>query len=144
MKKKTKKKPTTYHMYVKYHHTIEGGEVSPGQEAEDWPSYEPATHEYTFLYVTKAHPSGYDYEEVEVDKKTFNSHGVYMALIKYSSGDTFSTSSGNIEILGLFNTKTRAEAHLKKRVTEEGYRPWEGYFNTLESQDVIRLDVKES
>lgn len=128
-------------LYLRYDQHTEGGETCAGDENKASPDYEP---EQISTYYRSAHllpPSGY-HQSVEVSDVVGRCEQVWLALVLYSTGDTFSSTSGNPHVLGVFETADLAAAATDK--AEQGgdrRAPWDGYFNSLDSTEVIPLMV---
>lgn len=85
------------------------------------------------------------YEEVE-GTEIAPGETAYVVIVTYTDGDTFGYS-GYWACLGVFTTaesadETRKEAEKPNEYPfDKGYRPWDGYFASLESADVYPMTV---
>jgi len=131
-------------LYLRYDQHTEGGEICEGQEDVSYPDYEP---EQITTYYRSAHllppprSRGY-HQSVEVSDVVGKCKQVWLALVLYTTGDSFSCTSGNPHVLGVFETADLAAAAIAK--AEQGgdrSAPWDGYFNSLDSTEVIPLEV---
>jgi hypothetical protein len=105
--------------------------------------------------------SDYSYRDVIADFDVKSGDIVFLVYALYSDGDSFGSSTGNIEYVAVYKSKEKAEACVKQindsvdksrntysmeYTTESGSVltvscPWIGYFNRLESAEVRRLIV---
>lgn len=140
MSKKPKKEKPNY-LYLVYREECHGGEVCAGQENDSWPNHEPSYTEFEPTILTRK-PTDWCHE-IEVTKDLLSAEKLYMLVVLYQSGGTFGCSHGNWKVLGLFQTIEEAEAEQKKVSSPDfkGYKPWEGYFERLESFDIHALSV---
>lgn len=98
----------------------------------------------------------YNFTACKVPDVVYNASYVYIVVVTYSTGDTFGNSSGNLAIA--FITENPEEALKAKEVietvedgwTEEwcehpksvaSYPRWQGYFERVESVDIVFLPV---
>jgi len=134
-------KEEQYKVYLLYEESSHGGEICAGQEEDAWPSYEDQYHEFTPKGLRLEAPAWSETIEVDFDPKKLDH--LYVVIVRYSSGDTFGTTLGNWHIIGAYKSFKKAE---KIRISIDknkykGYKPWEGYFESLEGVTVERLDV---
>lgn len=133
---------------ITYNTTSTGGGISPGQENESWPSYEP---EYNKSTDFKAYESwdepAFDSDTVKVnfDPKQYIHKNIYVVKVTYSTGNTFGHSCGNVTFPEIFTTaeeaNTVATAINNKEYTNCGR--WTGYFESLEGVEVLELILNE-
>lgn len=84
--------------------------------------------------------------KVEVTEKTFKSDEVYLVSVRFTDGDTFGRREGAWYLEGIYSTPEQA-AEVEKAIREktyEGYKPWEGYFETLQDVEIHKLLVEEN
>jgi hypothetical protein len=158
MKKKSKKpkvtkKPENPTLYIKYRDSEHGGEICEGEENDPYPSHERKYYDYSYDFATRTFPTGNTsfgrYKSLTVEPEVFSGDKIFLAIVIYSDGDTFGSSSGHHEIIGGFSTRKEAE-ELLSHVTKDGYDnrpegfyPWNGYFSSLEGKTVIKLDIED-
>jgi hypothetical protein len=102
----------------------------------------------------------YQYNLHTIDRNDYD-HAAYVVLVKYNSGDTFGHDSGLVDILEVFNNQEDAvEFAIVAEKTDdpknpsilihnstfkykdkEYYRPWVGYFNSLDYIWVYELSL---
>jgi hypothetical protein len=138
-------------LYVKSSFEESGGAVREGEEDSDWPSYEDTYRTTTFERASFTnHDSYYDTVEVKDELKTCSK--VYLVVVRYGDGGTFSSTIGYTEIIGGYATEE--EARIFKAAEEEmvkandqslfgpgGFKPWFGYFGSFESCDIEELEI---
>lgn len=127
-------------LYVTVTQTSEGGEICEGEEDSKWPSYEPKQLHTCFHAAYRSEPSA-RHEEIEVSNAVGNCSSVWLAVVYYTTGNTFSSTEGNPFILGLFPTAALAEEAILKATTSTEYMPWDGYFSSFERSEVLGLAV---
>lgn len=141
------KKDETTLVLKKEAHTS-GGDIRPGDEGSDWPSYEDSYIETTFgdLFMYSDISSfglspqvGFWGEFIyNVKEDLLNSSLLYVVIVIYSTGDTFSHTTGETFVEGVYGTYEEAkEVSRKIKEGEYGdgkdlYLPWTGYFEDLE------------
>ncbi len=99
--------------------------------------------------------NGYNFTACKVPDEVYNAPYVYIVVVTYSTGDSFGSSYGNLAIA--FITENPEEALEAKDVIENGdgwtdkwcdhpksatsYPRWEGYFERVESVEIVFLPV---
>jgi hypothetical protein len=74
-----------------------------------------------------------------------NGKKVYVVIVRYSTGDTFSRTNGQWLVIGAYLDKEKAEAICKSiedNTYEETHQPWQGYFEFLEGVDAHEFTLK--
>lgn len=75
---------------------------------------------------------------------------LFLAVVRYSTGDTFGHTIGMWHIVGLAPTFEIAQAMVKEAIEpspepKKGqyrhYKPWEGYFESLEDTEIHELNL---
>lgn len=142
MKKKDEVKESL-RLYFTYDERSTGGEdINP---EEEWSDRTPTTIEVRFREFYRTPPAHrFFYDSVEVDEDTFNSDEAYLAVVRYSTGDTFGHTDGAWHIVGAANSVKKAEEMLQIALnSKDSYKPWEGYFERFERTEIERLIVRE-
>lgn len=93
------------------------------------------------------------YEEIAVDVPAESLIGKQVALVivRYSTGDTFGSGTGSWCIAEVFTNPCREEIKAledqirdpKSKYNTQGYKPWTGYFERLESVETYYLVVQD-
>lgn len=95
----------------------------------------------------------WDFTEYKVPNDVYNSQNLYIVAVTYSSGDSFGRSSGNLAIAYITESPDEAlkvKNDLLKDVNPSeddpktqcrGYAEWNGYFEHIESVDIVFLPV---
>jgi len=81
---------------------------------------------------------------MKVDFDLFSLEVIFWVVVRYTTGDTFGTSSGNWEKIGCYNNLKEAR-EVKKSIedgTYEGYKCWDGYFEELEDIEINILELE--
>jgi hypothetical protein len=142
-----------------------GGEIREGQEEDEWPSRETEYHDHAVhgAFTTDKDDRGWSRynERMAVDFEPVSGEQVFVVVVTYGSGGTFGSSSGNVCIVAVFSNEAhansiaqdiRADDDLTDRYGEPkkgkkerftGYKPWKGYFESLEGVEVHRLLLDE-
>jgi hypothetical protein len=137
-------------LYVIYDEEFEsGGEICAGDENSDWPNYETVYYGFKMYGVFKNLPKC-SYRSALFDSELEPGNKAYVVVVRYSDGDTFSSSSGHAHIAGVFSSLKEAEK-LKKEIKDQDEElprqydnnPWTGYFNSLEEVRIERIEVEE-
>ena len=130
-------------IYVEYKETCIYSEESDFDGTEFSGSY---YYEYDYkiidAYVSK--PNSIYYEEFNVDKIPNN---IYVVVVRYNTGDTFGQSIGKGHIEKICTTpkeayEIKSQIEEDKYSNDEGYLQWQGYFEDLESVEVVSLNIK--
>lgn len=132
-------------VYIEYDSYSSGGErVDPDYQWSD------RTERVTTVNFKKLHrkspTSRFFYDSVEVSNpKMLELDELYLAVVRYRTGDTFGTTTGAWHVVGVAPTYKIAELMLKEATapSEPGdyshYKPWEGYFESLEDTEIHKL-----
>ncbi len=136
-------------VYVEYEEDRSGGE--PEDPADRWTSHATEYVSVNFISLFKEPPSHkFFYDSIELpNDKMINLSKLYLAVVRYGTGDTFHHTSGAWYIVGIAPTRSIAEAMLAEEVmpsaqrkgVSRSYKRWEGYFESLEDTEVHELDL---
>lgn len=85
-----------------------------------WPSYETAYISVSFDSLSRLDKHMWNHE-VDVTEDVYNSDEVYMTVHYYSDGDTFSSTEGYWEILGIYKTYQEAKDASDEFPRREGF-----------------------
>lgn len=84
-------------------------------------------------------------ETINIDFDPKGMEHLYVVVVRYSSGSTFGSTHGHWYIVGAYKGYKEAEAVevsiSKNKYKGKRYKPWEGYFESLEGVTVERLDI---
>ena len=133
-------------LFINYDSSGHGGEAtSDDPYSSRTPSY--TTVKFNQLHRTQPY-NKFFYDQVEVTDSAFDKDHLYLAVVRYSDGDTFGTNHGKWYIIGAYETYKEAEDQLKaesepslENKGRRSYKPWEGYFNSLEDTEIHVLHV---
>ena len=136
----------SYKLYLMYDELFteddDGGD--PNEPWSDRPTSH-CTFTPTGLYSENS-PIWNETLDVDFDPKSIGDQEVFIVIVTYSSGDTFGHSTGNWHIERA--TLSREEAvRLCQSIKDNsyvGYKPWEGYFETLEDVEIWKSRVIQS
>lgn len=145
MKSKIKKEPIR--IYLEYKTSVSGGE--PEDPSDRWTCHSDTVKEVSFIKLYRSQPKDvFFYNSIEIEDESFlKENHLYLAVVRYSTGNTFGRSTGEHEVVGLFKTEKDAEEFLKEETkpSKKGdysrYRAWEGYFERLEGTEVHKLEL---
>ena len=92
-------------LYLEYTENSWGGGVCAGQEDDDWPNYEDEHTDWKPTKLTTKKKQTYNVETIQVGKELDT---YYLVVVRYGSGNTFGSTSGNWCILELSESYERA------------------------------------
>ena len=153
MIKKIKESKDELILWVLWSEVETGGEVCEGEEDKKWASHEPSYIDANFkgVYVGEVPPGGFRWSEKSesftIPKTAFEAEvrtQVYAVIARYSDGNTFGSSYGNVYVGGVYGSYERAAEKIKEleACSKDDYTvPWNGYFNSLESLGVETLQI---
>lgn len=96
-------------------------------------------------------PKGKSYESVNSDNCVYDCQDIssggiaYVLLVNFTTGGTFG-SHGAWVVAGVFASYEEANLCIKKAEgpqPDEGYRPWDGYFESLNSIKIVEMLVQD-
>ena len=136
-------------LWVTWTEDQRGGEIREGQENTSYPSYEDT---YIDVYFGSVYVDEIPYgpgEAVTIPRSEFESFPescVYVPIVRYRDGGTFSSTSGYVYVGGVFGTFAKAKERAKELESTGSstslYLPWTGYFAKLENVSVECLQIK--
>jgi hypothetical protein len=139
-KKKEKVKPI---IFINYRTSSIGGEPYPGQEGKtNFIETSPVEIDVVLdklELITGGIALNGDGIDYDFDVEKFIGKSLFMVYVRYSTGDTFGSSSGNPYFPGIYDSYEKADAVVKsiEDGTYDGYKPWYGYFDSLDSVEVV-------
>lgn len=132
-------------LYLTYEETSTGGE--PRDPSDRWTDYTTEHRIFEMKQLFLDRPEDWEVEEVEVSGHSLVNHGdvLFVVLVRYSTGDTFTDVRGCWNIPIICTDKVKA-ANIVESIKNgsyllDKYHPWVGYFETLESVDVHPMVV---
>jgi hypothetical protein len=129
-------------LYLSYDENRSGGEICAGQENASYPDHEPCYIELIINGLYRIPPKNNGYiNQFEVSQELFEKDILFVAYIRHSDGDTFGTTSGYTEFVGVESTEILAR-QLIESAKEADYKPWDGYFASLESEEVLEMRLE--
>lgn len=140
MKKKEKiETPAEDRIYIDYQETRSGGEPLSDEE---WSNRADSNIEIEFLGAYRSPPKHkFFYDSFPVDPELHKPGKVYLAVVRYSTGDTFGRTNGAWHLVGLAKNSREAQEMLDAALNGTGWKPWEGYFERFESTEIHSLEV---
>ena len=127
-------------IFIEYSSHSTGGDPLSN---ERWSSRSDQHTEVRWRRACKEHPGGFP-ETIEVDFDPIEVDVVFFIVVRYTTGDTFGTSYGNWEDIGCYKSLKEAR-EVKKSIEDgsyEGYKCWEGYFESLEDVELNILELE--
>lgn len=149
--KKAKQEPQeTFRLYVEYKESRTGGLAHNPED--QWSSHEDVDVNVKFIRLHREAPKHiFFYDSVEVShKKMLELDKLFLAVVRYGTGDTFGHTNGAWYIVGVAPTYQIAKAMLEeetkpsaapKKGEWQRYKRWEGYFESLEDTEIHELSV---
>lgn len=113
---------------------------------EDFSGSYSTEYDYKLIKASIHVPKSPYHEVCDVDYKIIPQR-VYVVLIRYSSGDTFGTSTGHGHIEKVCINEKDAQK-IAQEIRDDKYssdnknQPWVGFFETLEGVEVITLPIQ--
>lgn len=144
MAKRKKEEPPVYSVWVGVKEThISGGE--PDEPGEQWTSHSTEYRGFNVTGVFLESPQrAWDHRQILSDIELKAGDEAYVVVVRYSTGDTFSHSTGNGKVLGVHPNKLKAQEEVD--LIHSGKHPehytWDGYFERLEDVEVYRKMVQ--
>lgn len=153
-------------VWVSWEYThCSGGDICDGEEDEDYPQRETEykDHKVHGVFMDDSDSRGWSRhnEREAVTFEPVTGAEVFVVAVTYGDGDSFGSSSGNVQIVGVYDDEEIADAiakniraddsnsdrygNVKKGKKEHytGYKAWTGYFESLEGVEVHRLRLDE-
>lgn len=119
------------------------GGVRAGYEYDDWPEYEDGHVYYQVVCLAPADKHTYVAWELPA-----NISEAWVAVVRYTDGDTFGQSHGYGQLEGVYLTMEEAGARASDlrngADSVEGDPCWEGHFARLERIEVYPVPVKQA
>lgn len=141
VKKVIKEEKEPLRLYLVYDENRSGGAAHDPNDR--WTNHEPTYIDVKFHEFYRQPPTHrFFYDSIMVDEETFNADRAYLAVVRYSTGDTFGSTYGAFYIVGATATRKEATTMLEEALKGSGYKPWEGYFESLEGTEVHGLVVE--
>lgn len=139
-------------LFLTYDEYREGGGIREGQENDSYPDYKDTYIDWTpkSLYLDEVDVPSWQKETVQTDFDVERGDLVHIVVVRYGDGDTFSHTSGYWQIMGV-SKDAEVARQLARAISNDtytgkeegasnsyyqGYKPWEGYFSSLEGADV--------
>jgi len=135
-----------YGLYLNYNEYVSGGEIE--DPSDRWsnrtPEHKDFNPRYLFLDRDLAGTFAHGLSDEEIFGEFEAGDIAYLLYVRYQTGDTFGYSTGNWHIIGAFkDLKEASKVEYKINNDEyEGYKPWTGYFERLESVEIDLILVR--
>ncbi len=144
MSKKIKKEAAR--LYIEYDQFENGGDsIDPNDR---WSNRTDRVIEVNFIKLHRQQPAHrFFYDSIEINKDLAKIDKLYLCVVRYSTGDTFGRTTGEWYIVGVAPNYQIASLMLQEAIipSKEGdyrnYKPWEGYFERLETTEIYELSV---
>ena len=137
------KKSENPRLYIIYKQAEQSGRaIDPSNR---WSSREDGYRQLTVKSIHKTEPANcFFFDSIEVDEAVLNSKTVFLVIVRYSDGDTFGTTHGYHYFYSVRTTGEEVEEdklEISKPSKPGVYRPWDGYFSSLEDIEVEFLPL---
>lgn len=141
-KKAKSKQPVTTEVYVDYKEIGSGREDrSTGDGKWDFEWSEERDIDVRDVWLNREMASTWCVETMSCEGKVEPGDVLYLIVVRYSSGDTFGHGTGYYHFEKITKSAEEAVA-LRKSIeegTHKGYKPWDGYFESLERVEMHKL-----
>lgn len=136
-------------IYISYSETQTGGEkLDPNDR---WSSRTKTIRDYRLRQACLVRPEN-DWYVHEFDLKCKEApEDIYTVVVRYASGDSFGTSTGNGCVEGVYLTKKEAmkvakdiEDDTYKSKNRTGHCQWNGYFERFESVETYVMRLRKT
>lgn len=133
-------------VYIEYEETRTGGEADDPED--EWTSHATEYVSVKFLNLYKEPPAHkFFYDSIELpNDKMIKLKELYLAVVRYSTGDTFHHTEGAWYIAGIAPTSDIAKAMLDEETKPSkgkirNFKRWEHYFNSLEGTEIHKVNL---
>lgn len=127
-------------LYVEFVENRSGGE--PEDPAERWTSYSDTYIDVKFVRFHRENKDNNWFDSVEVDDESLlRKDKLYLGVVRYSTGDTFSHTIGAWHLVGVKASYEEAGKMLKEALKGNGHKPWQGYFEDFSGTEIYTLEV---
>lgn len=135
-------------IYVEYESFTYGGDIIDPDDR--WSSREDTIVRVDFKKLYRQPPTHrFFYDAVDISNPDMlKLDSLYLAVVRYSTGDTFGHTTGAWYIVGVAPTNAIAQLMLDEATVlskpgdYSSYKPWEGYFERLEHTEIHKLDLE--
>ncbi len=104
------------------------------------------------VFLSRESSSEFWLEQVNVDFEPKKGQKVFAVIPRYTSGGTFGTTRGYYTVFGIYSTEENAnemkdflnleyKAYKSGERIQNSYRPWMGYFESLNDIEIHELTV---
>ncbi len=138
-----KEEKPVYSVWVGYEDIhISGGEAD--EPGEQWTSHSTEYKDFRVNEVSLKSGPGWNNRQVITDSELRAGDEVFVIVVRYSTGDTFSHSTGNGTIVAVHPDKSGAQKEVDLIHSEKhpSHYTWGGYFETLEEIEVHKKVVQ--
>lgn len=133
-------------VYIEYKSWSNGGDVL--DPSDRWSNRSKRVTEVKFIKLYREPPiARFFYDSVLSDPRMLKMDKLFLAVVRYSTGDTFGHSSGEWYIVGVAPTRKIAKLMLAEETKAAvngdyaNYKRWQGYFESLEGTEIHELDL---
>jgi hypothetical protein len=154
-------------IYMSYKEWRSGGGVCAGQDNNEWPMHEPENIEFTPTFLSTTAGNLVQTIETDFDPNQLVGSNIWIVIVRYSTGNTFGSSSGHwkvesahtdeqtaLDIAKLIETdyKKYPECEFGREgktpkpdqyFSPHGYECWKGYFESLEGVEIHRFTLSD-
>ncbi len=139
-KQETPVEPTR--VYLDYYESRSGGE--PEDPSDRWTHHSDVVIEVEFTRLHRTQPAKFFFDSYELSNPDLAKlDTLYMAVVRYSTGNTFGHTEGAWHVVGFAPTYQIAELMLTEATKADslGYKPWEGYFESLTDTEIHTMEL---
>lgn len=140
------KKEEPVRIYLDYSESRSGGAAH--DPTDRWTSHDDIVIDVEFKRLHRSQPAKFFYDSFELSNPDLAKlDKLYMAVVRYSTGNTFGHTQGAWHVEGFAPTYQIAELMLEEATKPsikgdyKSYKPWEGYFERLTNTEIYTMEV---
>lgn len=134
-------------LYIEYNRNEYGGEAE--DPTDRWSNRTDRVITVNFVRLHREPPKNrFFYDSIEVSNEDLiDLDKLYLAVVRYSTGDTFGRTEGEWHIVGVAPSYKIAQLMLDEATSPategdyKNYKPWEGYFERLTDTEIHTMEV---
>jgi len=117
--------------------------ISDTRTEKKYSGYIKSKRYFTPKLLLKEKPDSWNLETLSIEDKLYKLSHLYLVIVRYTDGGTFGCVNGYWKIIDVVQSNKEAE-QLKQSVfnnTYSKYKPWKGYFASLDDVEIHRMEL---